>query len=759
VLESIFAFLFKYRPLVFESGELAFRGRAPAVLLVLGVLAAAAAVWTYRMMPARVRVADRAVLIALRVAAVGVLLFCLMRPTLLVSTVVPQQNWLGILIDDSRSMRIADTGQPRSAVVDAAFGAGSPLVTELAGRFQLRFYRFGAGTERVSDADALAYAEGRTDIGQALDRAREDLSHVPLSGLVLVTDGADNAGGGLSESLLALRAAGVPVYTVGVGRERFERDIELGRVSAPRSALKGATLAVDVVVAQTGYGGRTVPLIVEDGGRVIATQQVALPADGEPAAVRVRFPVEDAGLRRIRFRVPAQPGELVLENNERETTILVEDGTAKILYFEGEPRWEVAFLRRAVADDANLQVVLLQRTADNKYYRLDVDSAEELSGGFPRTREELFGYRGLVLGSVEASHFTVEQMRIIADFVSERGGGLLMLGGRKAFAEGGWAGTPVAEVLPVELDPALRNDTMYFAHVKVQLARGAASHAVTTLAADEAASLERWRTLPELSTFNRVTRLKPGATALLTGTGDRVPAGQVVLAHQRYGRGLSVVLPVQDLWMWRMHHTIPLDDATHSTLWRQLLRWLVSDVPDPVVATLSAEHVEPGERTRITARVVDERFSPVNGARVVARIETPSGGTVEVPLGWTVEHDGEYEGGFTPTEMGLHRVTVETSADGRSRTSRAAYLDVAESRAEYFGAAMRAPLLRRIADETGGRFYTATGLASLPEDVSITGRGVTVQEEKELWDMPALFLLLVGLIGAEWAFRRLRGLP
>src|SRR4029079_2376263 len=138
--------------------------------------------------------------------------------------------------------------------------------------------------------------------------------------------------------------------------------------------------------------------------------------------------------------------------NAREALINVNDTREKVLYYEGEPRPEAKFVRRAVEEDKNLQVVILQRTAENKYLRLDVGKPDELIGGFPTTREELFSYRALILGSVEAASFTPDQLRMIADFVNKRGGTLLMLGGRRSFAEGGWAGTPFGEVLPVVLE-------------------------------------------------------------------------------------------------------------------------------------------------------------------------------------------------------------------------------------------------------------------------------------------------------------------
>jgi uncharacterized membrane protein len=759
VLDSLFSFFFKYRPLLFREGEIQFGAPVPSgVLLGLGLAVLAAGVWTYARQSGRARGRDRLVLGSLRAAAVAVVLVCLFRPTLVVSSVVPQQNWLAVLIDDSRSMRIADDNGPvRAARVQATLGDESAAVLRsLAARFQLRFYRFGEHAEPVAAVRDLGFADRATRIGPALDRVRADLGSVPLSGIVLVSDGADSPGAALAESLLALRAAELPVYTVGVGREAPDRDVEVLRVASPRSALRGSALIVDVTIAHRGFAGRTVPLHVEDAGRLVAVQDVTLPRDGSPAVARVRFTLDEPGARSLRFRVPLQPDERIEENNARDVLVAVRDGRQKILYFEGEPRFEVRFLRRAVAEDENLQLVVLQRTAEDKYLRFAVDTGEELDGGFPRTREELFAYRALVLGSVEASYFTHDQLRMIEEFVSRRGGGLLMLGGRRSFAEGGWGGTPVADALPVLLGEGAR-DTTFHARIRVALTREGASHFATQLAADERASAERWRTLPEVTTYNRVSGIKPGATALLMGNGPELAAGQVVLAHQRYGRGHALALPIHDSWLWQMHADIPLEDRTHETFWRQVLRWLVAETPAPVAATLPAEPVRAGMPIPILATVDDATFAPVNHARVVAEITTPTGEIASVPLDWTVGEDGRYAGRYTPHVDGVHDVRV--AADwGDEHVSGTGYFAVGESVAEYFDAGMRPALLRRIAQETGGRFYTIDALDTLAEDIGYTGRGVTEIERKDLWDMPAVFLLLIGLLGGEWLFRRWRGL-
>ena len=434
MFNALFELLFKYRPLAFEQGDFVLGSPWSLVLVVLVLgLGAAVTLTTYAQVRGKTRPLDRWVLSGLRLAALAVVVFCLFRPMLVLSSVVPQQNFLGILIDDSRSMEIADRDDaPRRAFVDRSFGSKeSTLRAALADRFALRFFRFSSATERLNDLGDLGYAGSRTDLGQALGRVRDELAGVPLSGIVVVSDGADNSESGLTDSLRALGADGVPVYTVGLGREAFERDIQVSRVEAPRSVLLDTTLVVDVVIGQVGYAGTTIAVQVEDEGRIVNTEEVELPANGEPATVRMRFTATEAGPRILRFSVPPQPGEMVAQNNVRDVLVVVEDRREKILYFEGEPRFEVKFIRRAVADDDNLQLVVLQRTADNKYLRLDIDDADDLVGGFPKTREELFEYRGLMLGSVEASYFTPDQLRMIADFVNQRGGGFLMLGRTK----------------------------------------------------------------------------------------------------------------------------------------------------------------------------------------------------------------------------------------------------------------------------------------------------------------------------------------
>lgn len=757
--ERLFELLFKYRPIVFARGDLVLTSPLPlGVILALGAVALILAGLAYRRAHATLTMRTRVILFGLRAGVVAILVFCLAGPTLRLSTVVPQENVIGILVDDSRSMRVADQDdQTRGAVAAAAFAPDGPVMQALAERFRVRVFRFSETLDRVDSVGALGFDGRRTDLAEALDAARRELATVPLAGLVVVSDGADNAHGALAEPLLALAADRIPVHAVGIGDVTFEPDIEMTRATLPRSVLQGAAVVAELSVQAAGYDGRTVPLVVEDEGRILSQTEIRLPRAGEPSVVRAHFVVSEPGPRRVRFRIPVQDGELVAENNTVEALLVVERRVERILYFEGEPRFEVKFLRRAIAGDDRLEVVTLLRTAEDKFLRLGVEDSTELATGFPRTRAELFRYRGLILGSVEASFFTHDQLQMLAEFVSVRGGGLLTLGGRDAFAEGGWDQTPLADVLPVIGEPRAASDTgRFFVEVEVEAEPIGLEHPVLQLRGTPEASAARWDSLPALSLLNPIRDAKPGASVLLTGRGPGGP--YVVLATQRYGRGRAVTLTPQDSWVWQMHADIPLEDQTHEVFWRQLLRYLVSEVPQPLSVRLSADRVEPGQPVTVTADVADSGYVRVNGAEVWATVVDPGGVEQEIPLRWTVRRDGEYEASWTPATGGIHEVRIRAEQGGQLLGEAVAYVEAGDVGAEYFGAALQEGTLRRMAEETGGRYYTPATLRTLPEDVTFTESGATVVEYRDLWDMPILLLTVVGLLSAEWSLRRRQGL-
>jgi uncharacterized membrane protein len=698
---------------------------------------------------------------------------CLLRPGLVIASAVPQRNVLAVLVDDSRSMRIKDVGDTtRLRAMQRVFDDTSALAKKLGERFALRRFRFAAHASPLASSRALGGTGTQSDLAQSLNDMRDELAGMPLAGVVLVSDGADNGHTAYDDALLALRARRVPVYTVGVGSERFERDVAIERVSAPTRTLTGATMLLEADVRLRGVGKDVVTVVAEADGRVVATEAVRMPEKGDMVHVRLRVPPLAAGTYRLAVRARPLPNEVVVENNEWQSSLEVRKGPDRVLYVEGEPRPEFAFLRRAVAGDSAIQVVGLMRSAEHKYLRLGVTDSLELVSGFPTTRDELYQYRAIILGSVEAAFFSADQLRLIADFVNTRGGALLVLGGRASLSEGGFADTPLADVLPVTLERAQINVDGPATTLQVRPTRAGEAFAALQLGSTAQKSRQKWDSLPPVTSVNRSGTLRAGATMLLAGTIAGGRSDVPVLSWQRYGRGMSAVFAVQDAWQWRMNARMKADDDTHQTFWRQMVRWLVEAAPSPMSVETTPTRVAPGEAVTVRAHVTDRYYGDVNDATVTATITAPSGTSISLPLEWSLRDDGTYTGSFVATDSG--RYTVDASAR-RSRVAITASVAIAsiprdtlqsvrttllvdDHGADMAQAELRVPLLKRIATETGGRYYPLVDAQRLADDVIYTESGVTVREAKDLWDMPVVFLLLALLLSTEWGYRRWRGL-
>jgi len=282
-------------------------------------------------------------------------------------------------------------------------------------------------------------------------------------------------------------------------------------------------------------------------------------------------------------------------------------------------------------------------------------------------------------------------------------------------------------------------------------------HPALQVAANDSLVAQRWRTLPPLTTVNLLARAKPAASVLLQGLSGEQGLTRPLLVSQRFGSGRVMVLGAQDDWLWQMHADIAVNDSTHELLWRQMLRWLVNDVPDRVEILTDAES-SPGEAVALRAIVRDSGFMRRNGATVAATVTAPDGVLQDVALSWAVDRDGEYAASFVPTGSGLHQVQVRAEGGGESSASARAFFRVIEPVEEFFGAERRDGLLDQLARETGGRTYTPAQVLDVVRDLTYSPSWSTTVRRLDLWDAPLVLILLLTMLGVEWTLRRRRGL-
>jgi uncharacterized membrane protein len=777
----MFEFFFKYPRLVYARGQFALLGAWPKWMLLVLILAAAAALaWLIRSRIGRAAPNMRGwrtwVIWGLQTLLAALILVLLWQPAITVAELKPQQNIIAVLVDDSRSMAISEDGSTRQAQAVKALQNG--VLASLNRSFQTRLYRVDSVPARIDGLDnlkTLAPNAPSTRIGDSLKQLSEETSDLPIGAVVLLSDGDDNTGGINADAISSLRARHIPVHTVGFGRERAERDVELDDVVVAPRALADSRLAAKITFHQRGYAGAKITLTVRaisgsdaaGQGKLLASRAITLGPDGNLQSETLMFDIGGAGAKTLQIAAAPLPAEQNTANNSLTRLVNVGSEPRRVLYIENEPRWEYKFIRQAEEDDRMVKVASMVRTSENKIYRQGISDPKELAGGFPSRPEDMFAYQGVIIGSVEAGYFTPGQQELIREFVDRRGGGLLLLGGQFSLADGNWNTSNLTDLLPTtlptqagtfhrEADP-MRGST----HTTAELAPAGVDSIITRLVDDRAANAEKWKKLPYLMDYEDPGTPKPGAAVLanmITPEGRKLP----LLITENFGRGRTAIMATGGSWRWQM--SSPLGDTAHDLFWQQLLRWLVSDTPGHVAASVPAQMLFDSGAVNITADVRDQNYNPAPDAKVEAHILGPSGVSALVEMAPVPDSPGQFQAAWSAPKTGAYLTEVTAQRTDRD-TGKMKELgrDVLtfqrmDGVAENFHTEQNRELLERLATQTGGQYWKPADLGKLAGSIPFSEAGVTVRETKDLWNLPLVFLVLVLLRFSEWWLRRKWGI-
>jgi uncharacterized membrane protein len=723
--------------------------------LVAGALAAACFAYAGAAVPLSAR--QRGALRALRATTLLLLVTILLRPLLLDQREHARNAVVPVLIDTSRSMALADAGgQTRLAYAKDL--VERRLLPVLNREFQVDVLRFG---DEVAKADlaTLEATARRSDLSGAIAAVRERYANRTIAGIVVVSDGGDT-GSVMHDAI----GSDVPVFPIGVGATRVARDREIVGVSVGEASLAASVVDLSVAVVSHGFGREPLELTVREDGRPIQVRTIAPAGDGSPVLVVFQVSPKKEAATLYTVEVTPDASEITPENNVRSALVAPPGRRRRLLLVEGAPGFEHSFLKRALDADPGLEVDAIvrkgqnERGADTFYVQAAEARATSLLEGYPATREALDAYDSVAFANLEADFFTRDQLAMTADFVSERGGGLLVLGAG-SFEHQSWLRTPIEDVLPVELADrgalAVRaGDRAEVGRNRALLTSDGERHPVMRVGNTVDDTRARWSSAPELAATAAVGGPRPGATVLAEAIGEGSVARPLV-AIQRYGEGRTMIFAGEASWRWKMMR--PSDDRLYDAFWRQAIRWLASAAPDPVAVAVPSGAMA-GDAVPVTVTLRDQAFTPVNDATVTLTATGPGGGKREVPTVAAEAGTGQQVGRFRAEEDGVYRVRAEARRGGRALGAAETFLLVGGANEELADPRLNDEVLRRVASGSGGYQVDPHDLNRLREVLARRAPEPAPRVPREIWHHAWTFFLIAGLVCAEWALRRRWGM-
>ncbi len=792
-----------------------------AGLIVLAVGVFYSAVYAYL---GRRRVAT---LLLLRFLAILALLLILFKPAVSFAPGGPQRRLaLPVLVDRSASMDTIDYADLPSRYRQAA-EALAAQGDRLSENFRVGWHHFARqvqAVERGKELSALAPAgaEEGTDMALAIRRASAGGDASELAGIILISDGLHNASASssagiaplaaaeASDVLAAARESPVPIQVIGVGSEAQQaglptgggqanlpaaggqRNVRLLSVDAPIEAVRNNVAAVSAKLRLTAWMNIPTRVSLAEDGREIASRQVLADSNAQDVQVQLDWtPGEPpAGsqppdVRRLKLLIEPNPAEATPDDNAAELHVLVVQPSIRVLYVEGTLRPEYKFLRRGLASDPNVKFVSLVRYRENQFLSqgsIDGRRLEDL----PRSDEELALFDVLILGDLDRTFLTAEQMERIRQWVYQ-GKALLMLGGRNSFGPGGYGGTPIESALPVLCGSrSAAQETTRF--VPRLTAAGLASPIFAGLerhfGGPSGAAAEP---LPELLGCVQVPAAKPHAQVLAIHPTRRGPEGGesplVVLAVHNYGKGRAAAFTADTTWQWFLRGQVegPARGSNpYYRFWGQLIRYLAGVeaqqrlTAPSVIVRLDSPYLRQGEPLKIAAQVKNASGQAEGEASVSATVRktgdagSPAGGgpaggapaePVQVSLVASKAGEGMYEATVRPGRPGRYAVTV-TTADkaGQKLATDELPVVVAPYARETDRLARDGALLKAIAEASGGRYAEISRLPDVIDELiqrqQSRLRPAQASPPMPLYHFTALFLAFVALLTVEWLLRR-----
>ena len=685
----------------------------------------------------------RGILFVLRLLAVSLLIALLFHPVLTVKRPYLEKPDIALLIDRSRSLQIRDSGTPRSQVVRQLLA--DPVWKKLTKRFDLHVYPFSVKIDTALSGripENLSFDGEGTDISASLKEARKLLLDRYFAGAVLISDGNYNTG---ENPEFFARKYGTPVFTIGVGNPNEKKDIVLQRAVTNEVAYTKNRVPVEVFLTHRGFSGKRIQVLLKQGREVVDQKNLLLSSDGQIQRVKLFFIPQKAGFLRYRVEIPPLQGEFTAKNNFRNFVVRVLESKIKVLLLGGEPSFDFKFIRRGLQTDKNIELTpLVQRKGGRYYFAQNLRALRKkdfqlfITVGFPRwpLSGQLRAYLQENLLKRKKPLFFIE-------------GPNLHLPSLRLFQS----------VLPFELGTVPR--TLH--EVSVTPTMNGENSPVTLLSDSRSENQQRWNNLPPVFTYLQNFRPVPGSSVLLevapalSHLPDAPQYRKPLLLSRQVGVQRSLAFLGYGIWRWDlMMWGVGKTNETFLQFLHRAVRWLISREKTKHVRITTDKLVyRSGEEVYLQGQVYDEAFRPVDDASVEVKLR--HGKQVQTfvlePVG-----EGHYEAHFRVFRGGDYFYTGKATRGDQFFGADTGRFSAGEFEIEFQTTRMNEPLLKRLAQMTGGAYLRPDEISRLPQLLQAKSRKKVRISELNLWNEWLALAVLVLLLAVEWTLRRRRGM-
>lgn len=701
------------------------------------------ALLAYRRTPRPVSADTRAVLQILRLLAIVLALLGLVRPVMESRDPRNLKMSLPILVDATRSLEILDGGPgiSRREQLRAFLRDNDGSLEKLAKRFEAVFFEFDKSARRVRELSGRSDGSV-TSIARSLEDTLGAMRGKRLAAMLVISDGAGTADKDISPIIEHLAATEVPVYAIGLGTDvagKVHRDAAMLRIRAKPFAFTGVRIPVQGEFSMTGMSGKTVTIEALEDGEVFDKRTFTAAGSVWKGSVRLMYLPSAPGAHKITLAAAPAGDELVVSNNALSTYVNVVSGGLSVGFLEASVRPEAKYIRRSLSSSRRIQATFMVK-------RPGESLAEREGGG----QSLLATFDVIVLGDLPAKNLSVAEMAEIEKAVAD-GKGLVFLASRRSLGLGGYATTPLRTLSPVSFSGG---DTWVEDPVKLRLTEEGARHTALRLSKDPSESAGAWNALAECLGY--------------LSTGDAKPASQVLAQTQngrpaivvgKYGHGRTAAVLVDSTWRWILSEADTA--AAHERFWQQLLlfaggRDAKEDNRLWIEMTDYSYALEQNVLFTVKARDAEDEFP--RDLVLSAQHVLPDGRTERITLD---QAPGAFAGVVRPPVPGDHRIVVEATRKGEPFASAAANFLVTLSDAEFERLTADFEALQNLTEKTSGRFEAASGGHRILDE--LLAREDTYQllavTRTELWNSVTIFILVTGLLCAEWLLRKRHSLP